>query len=422
MTLSELSSPESAFSTRLQHFKDACAEQCKLETRILELMKKIETAAVSTVRYAESELEKVRSGAAAVRAEMEETRRIYGISTVKSSDKPYIDRSSTSHPLNHPITQPLLPEGGSAAACPAGEVPESPLFSSSRCITPPLRSGSESPYYPPSDLKTHSDVSDAMTNTHGEDYGCHDEAIRMMAQRYIKVGQTRRSLEVEIEEGLEAEESMAIERIVKAKQSLKDMREWAAEMASILNQAGGGSIFKLPSLGSIAVEGKEMPSDMAAATSSPVPIVVAELASTDNPAEKRDNPTDPSSLLAPHNPVESFPDAVVESFRKYDQSLVHFFSNPCPAAIPTPSLFIEIGPHSGVDLTQVDDSQSCSSKLVEAFAENYWKWKGGDPVCGREIMKTHWFLMRSLSLLMGDREYFTKSRSNRRVQAMIDSL
>ena len=306
MTFSELSSPERAFSTRLQHFKDACAEQCKLETRILELMKKIETAAVSTVHCAESELEKVRSGAAAVRAEMEETRRVYGISTVKSSNKPYIDRSSTSHP----ITQPLLPEGELAASCTAGEVPESPLSSSFRCITPPLRSGSESPNYPPSDLKTHSDVSDEITNTHGEDEGCHDEAVRMMVQRYIKVGQTRRSLEVEIEEGLAAEESMAIERIVKAKQSLKDMMEWAAEMASILNQAGGGNIFKLPSLESIAVEGKWIPSEMVAATSSPDPIVVTERADADHPAEKGDKSKspfsiDPSSILAPHKPVES---------------------------------------------------------------------------------------------------------------------
>ena len=245
MTFSEQSLPEGVLSTRLQRFKDACAEQFQLETQILELMKKMETAAVSTVRYAESELEKVRDRAAAVRAEMEQTRLVYGISTIKSSEKSCLDRSSTSHPLDHPITQPLLPEGGLAASCPAGEVPESKLPSSSRCITSPPSSEyddcflPESPHYPPSSLKTHSDISDAVTHAHGEDEGCHDEAIRVMAQRYTKVSQERRSLEVEIEKELEAEESIATERIVNAKQSLKDIRERAAAMVRMLNQAGG---------------------------------------------------------------------------------------------------------------------------------------------------------------------------------------
>ena len=60
--------------------------------------------------------------------------------------------------------------------------------------------------------------------------------------------------------------------------------------------------------------------------------------------------------------------------------------------IPAPSLLIEIG----VDLTPADDSQFYSPKLVEAVAENYWKWEEDDPVYG--AMKTHWFLMRSLIL------------------------
>ena len=316
----------------------------------------METAAVSTVRYAESELEKVRNRAAAVRAEMEETRLAYGISTIKSSEKSCIDSSSMSHPLDHPIAQPLLPEGGLTASCPAEEVPVSPLSSSFECITPLLPSGPddcfllESPHYPPSDLKTHSDVSDEITNTHGGDEGCHDEAIRMMAQRYIKVSQARQSLEVEIEKELEAEEFMATERITDAEQSLKHVRERAAVMVGMLNQAGGGNSFKLPSLENIAVEGKEIPSEMVAATSSPVPIVVAELASADNPAEKGDKSTDPD----PHKLGESLQEAFAESFLKYDQSLVDFLSNPSPNTIPT--LLIEIGLHSGVDSTPADDS------------------------------------------------------------------
>ena len=424
MASSEQSLPENALSTHLQRFKGACAEQCKLKTQILELMQKMETAAVSTVRYAESELEKVRNRAVDVRAEMEETRLAYGISTTKSSEKSYLDSSSISHPLDHPIAQPLLPEGGLVASCPAEEVPESPLSSSFGCITPLLSSGPdgslllESPHYPPSDLKPHSDVSDEITNTHGEDEVCHDEAIRMMAQRYIKVSEARQSLEVEIERELETEESVATERIVSARQSLKDMRERATEIAGILNQA---NIFKLPSLENIAVEGKEIPSEMVAAVLSPVPIVVAELAGTDNPAGKGDDPADPSSFLAPQKPVESFPEALVESFRKYDQSLVNFFSDPSPNTIPAPSLFIKIGLHSGVGLTPADDSRTFSPKLVEPFVENYWKWKGGNPVCGREIMKTHWFLMRSLILPRNRNSAYGRSYI-KRVQAMIDSL
>ena len=397
MTFSEQSLPESALSTRFQHFKDACAEQSKLEAQIVELMKKMETAAVNTVRYAESELEKVRNRAAAVRAEMEQTRLAYGISTTKSSEKSCLDRSSTSHPLDHPIAQPLLPEGELATSCPAGEVPESMIPSSSRRITPLSPSEyddcflPESPHYPPSGLKTHSDVSDAITHAHGEDGGCHDETIRMMAQRYIKVSQERRSLEVEIEKELEAEESMATERITDAEQSLKDMRERAAAMVRMLNQAGGGNSFKLPSLENIAVEGEEMPSEMVAATSLPVPIVVAEPASADNPAEKGDKSTDPPSFLDAHKPVESLWDAFSESFTKYfDDSLDEFFSNP---SILVPSLLIEIGLHRGVDSTPADDSQFYSPKLVEAVAENYWKLDAVDPVYG--AMK---FLMRSLIL------------------------
>ena len=270
MTFSELSSRESAFSTRLQHFKDACAEQCKLEAQIQELMKQIETAAVNIVCSAESELEKVRDRAVAVRAEMEQTRLAYGISTTKSSKKSFLDSSSTSHPLDHPISQPLLPEGGLAAPCPAGEVPESKLPSSSRCIISPLPSDYddcfllESPHYPPSGFKTHSDVSDDITNTNGEDGGSHDEAIRMMAQGYIKVSRARQSLEVKIEKELEAEESMAMERIVNAKQSLKDVRGRAAEMAGVLNQA---NTLKSPPFDNIAVEGKGIPSEMVASAS-----------------------------------------------------------------------------------------------------------------------------------------------------------
>ena len=93
--------------------------------------------------------------------------------------------------------------------------------------------------------------------------------------------------------------------------------------------------------------------------------------------------------------------------------------------IPPPSLFIEIGLRSSGDSTPADDSQTISPKLVEAFAENYWKWKGGDPVCGRENMKAHWFLMRSLCLLRLSASWgaaFRRSPSNRRIQAMIDYL
>ena len=333
MIFSEQSLPESAFSTRLQRFKDACAQQSKLETQIVELMKKMETAAVSTVRYAESELEEVRDRAVAIRAEMEQTRLAYGISTIKSSDKSCLDHRSTSHPLEHPIAHPILPEGGLAASCPAGEVPEFKLPSSSMYITPPPLSEYddcfllESPHYPPSDLKTHSDISDAFTHTHGEDEGCHEEAIRMMAQRHIKVSQERRSLEVEIEKELEAEESMATERIVNAKQSLKDMRERAAAMVRMLNQAGGGNSFKLPSLENIAVEGKEIPSEMVAATSLPVPIVVAELASANNPAEKGDKSTDPSSFLDAHKLVDYPQGALSKSHRKHSQSLDEYLKS-----------------------------------------------------------------------------------------------
>ena len=333
MTFSEQSLPETALSTRLQHFKDACAEQSKLEAQIVELMKKMETAAVSTLRYAQSELEKVRDRAAAIRAEMEQTRLAYGIGTIKSSEKSCLDRRSTSHPLEHPIAQPILPEGGLAASCPAREAPEFKLPSSSMCTTPPPQSEyddcflPESPHYPPSDLKTHSDISDAITHTHGEDEGCHDEAIRMMAQRHIKVSQERRSLEVEIEKELEAEESIATERIVNAKQSLKDMRERADAMVRMLNQAGRGTSFKLPSLENIAVEGKEIPSEMVAATSSPVPIIVAELASADNPAEKGDKSTNPSSFLDAHILVESPQGAFSVSFRKHSQSLDEYLKS-----------------------------------------------------------------------------------------------
>ena len=411
MASSEQSLSESALSTHLQRFKGACAEQCKLKTQIQELMKKMETEAVSTVRYAEIELEKVRGRAAAVRAEMEQTRLAYGISTTKSFEKSCLDRSSTSHPLDHPIAQPLLPEGGLAASCPAGEVPESKLPSSSRCIISPLPSDYddcfllESPHYPPSGFKTHSDVSDDITHTNGEDGGSHDEAIRMMAQGYIKVSQARQSLEVKIEKELEAEEFMAMERIVNAKQSLKDVRGRAAEMAGVLNQA---NTLKSPPFDNIAVEGKGIPSEMVASASTPVPIVVAELESADNPAEKGDKSTGPASFLVIHEP-DSFLEALLESLRTYDQSLVDFFSDPSPNTTPAPSLLIELGFHRVPDLTPADDSQFCSPKLVEAVAENYWKWRVDNP----EIT-TQWLLMRSLIL---PRKWDSVYRNS-----MIDSL
>ena len=134
-----------------------------------------------------------------------------------------------------------------------------------------------------------------------------------------------------------------------------------------------------------------IPSEMVAATSSPVPIVVAEPASADNPAEKGDKSTDPSSFLDAHKPVEFLGDAFSESFTKYfDDSFDEFLSNP---SILAPSLLIEVGLHRGVDLTPADGSQLYSPKLVGAVAENYWKLERDDPEYG--AMK---FLMRSLIL------------------------
>jgi len=55
MTPSEQTLPESTLSTRLQHFKDACAQQRMLETQIQELIEKGETVTISKVCYAEVE-------------------------------------------------------------------------------------------------------------------------------------------------------------------------------------------------------------------------------------------------------------------------------------------------------------------------------------------------------------------------------
>ena len=56
----------------------------------------------------------------------------------------------------------------------------------------------------------------------------------------------RRWLEAEIEVELEAEGFEAMDRIEDAKNSLKYMRERAAEIVGVLNEAGRGNIFKVP--------------------------------------------------------------------------------------------------------------------------------------------------------------------------------
>jgi len=424
MTPSEQTLPESTLSTRLQHFKDACAQQRMLETRIQELIEKGETVAISKVRYAKSELERVRGRVAAGRAEMEEARLTCGISTIKSKEKQCIDPSLMNHPLNHPAIQPILPKGGSPALHPAGGVPESNLSSSFRHNTSSLLSGCDdwsplgSPLYQSSEFKIQGDISATITPTPGVDEECYEETLHLVVGRYTKICQARQSLEVEIEAGLEAEEFVATEQVVNAKESLKEMRERAGETIDTLNQAGGGNISKPPSLENIAVGGKERSSEVVTATSSPVPNVVAERASTNHPADEGAKSTNPLSFTTPHKPAESFPEDVVESFRKYDQSLVAFFSNSSLNTIPTPSLFIEFGLRRGISLTPADDSQKFSPKLMEAFAETYWKWKGGDPVCGREIMKTQWALMRSVFSLHRHRNLDTFSQ----IQTMINSL
>ena len=427
MAPSEQTLPESTLSTRLQHFKDACAQQRTLETRIQELIEKGETIAISKVRYAEGELERVRGRAAAVRAEMEEARLICGISTVKSEEKQCIDPSLMNHPLNHPTTQPILPKRASPAFRPAGGVPESNSPSSSRRNSSSLLSGCDdwfplgTPLYPSGGLEIQSDISATITPTPGVDEEFYNEFLRLVVRRYTEICHARRSLEVEIEAGLEAEELVAVERVVNAMESLKEVREQAGEMIDTLNQAGGGNISKPPSLENVAVGGKERSSEVVTATSSPVPNVVAERANTNHPADEGAKSTNPLSFIAPHKPAESFPEDVIESFRKYDRSLVTFFSNLSPNTIPTHSLFIEFGLRRGISVTPADNSQTFSSKLVEAFAETYWKWKGGDPVCGREIMKTQWVLMRSiLSLKKSPCPGRTGAMSQ--IQTVIDSL
>ena len=105
------------------------------------------------------------------------------------------------------------------------------------------------------------DIRMTRTNLHNhnnprEDEWCHDEALCLMAQRYIKVCQARRSLEIEIKKGLEPAEFKSMKHIINAKRLAEGYEE---AIVGTLNQAGWRNIFKLPSPKDIAMEGKERP-------------------------------------------------------------------------------------------------------------------------------------------------------------------
>jgi hypothetical protein len=432
MTSSEQPLQTSTLTIRLQRFKGACTEQRGLEIRIQKLIEKRATMAVSKFHHAKREVKRVKDKARAIRAEMEQMRLTCGIEPMKNEENLPTDPILMNHLDRLPVPA-SFPDGGSAPSLLGGKVTQPNSFTSLQVVLSPVLSGPDdflligSPLNSSSPLNIHNDDSITTTPAIEEDEECHDEVINLMVQHYIEVCQLCRALEAGIEEELEAEELQAMERADYAKNALKYMGEQAIEMVGMLNGAGGGSSFKVPPPGISTMDDKERPSEVVAPGSPPTPIAfIEERGGTYHPADERVESTDPMSSSAPRRSEGPVPDAIVESFRKYDQSLTEFFSNPSLYTIPPSSLFTAVGPHTSASATQSDDSQTQthSPEMVEAFAGTYWKWKGGDPVCGREIMRTHWLLIRSLVLLRkkGSWDTFDRSPSGRQIQAIIDSL
>jgi hypothetical protein len=307
MTSSEQSLHASILTTRLQRFKGACTEQRALEIRIQKLMEKRATVVVSKFDHAKREAKRVKEKAKAIRAEMEEMRLTCGIEPMENEENLPTGPRLMDHLDRLPVPYAsLFPDGGSAPSLLGGKVTESNLFTPMQAVVPPALLGPDdfllvgSPLDSSSPLDNHNDNSITTTPAVEEDEECHDEVINLMVQHYIEVCQVRRALEVEIEEKLEAEELQAMERTDRAKNTLKNMGERGVEMVGMLNEAGGGNIFKVPSPGVGAIDDKERPSEVVASGSLPTPVAfMEERGGTGHPADERVESTDPMSSSIP---------------------------------------------------------------------------------------------------------------------------
>jgi hypothetical protein len=244
--------------TRLQRFKDVCLEKRVLKGHIEKLMEKREALAVREFERAENELERIKANAAAVRAQMEESR----LADVGDRMK---NEEATNSTFNGPLNTALLSqtgdlEGGAPSLhgtlAVKGSIRTSISFKSAE--SPILLPSSHvcsivgSPGGSPFKLDRRRD-SDTPTIPIAEEDGqrC-EELLESEAQRYADLCEERRKLEMVIEEELAEEEKMASVRVELALSALQAVREKIVEVKAGLKRATGGTtVVEIPPVVSV---------------------------------------------------------------------------------------------------------------------------------------------------------------------------
>jgi len=239
---------------RLERFKDVCLEKRALKARIEKLIATRESLAVREVEQAESELERIKTKAVAIRSQMEESRLADVGDMVKSEE-------AFNPTLNRPLNPSRLSKtvdlgGGSPSLLDTSVVKDSTRNSTSfkSAESPVLSSSSDecsvvgSPDRTSFKLNRRSEGGTTSIPVVEDDGQRCDEHLVLEAQRYAELCEERRLLEAEIERELHDEEQMALMRVESAHSSLQEVRGKIVDIVHGLKRASGGdTVVAVPS-------------------------------------------------------------------------------------------------------------------------------------------------------------------------------
>jgi len=222
--------------TQVERFEDYCLKKRRLEGDIESVLARMDKDAVEAVEHAECELENTKRECAEIEARVERARQ----GDFDRADK-FLEsgRQSPLYAMNESI-QPRADIEPSPATSPS--IPASMPTSTADSDDFSVVSNPQKEALDPSCEKR------SILNPagHSEDYSS-DDFLTLLVQRYIDTCYERRTIQEEVENRLERQERLAVEKLTCAKIALEATRQKAVEIVAALNEASGGdSMVNLP--------------------------------------------------------------------------------------------------------------------------------------------------------------------------------
>lgn len=234
----------SGLPVSLQRFKDVCLEKRALKGRIEKLIETREALAVRELEHAESEFERIKAKAEAIRSQMAESRLASMADMGKSEDAMNYTSNGSLHPVR--LSKTAGPEGGSASLLDTSVVKASTRNSISfKSAESPVSSPSSDECSVAGSLgrtsfRLNRQSDDGTTTPFAEEdgHGC-DARLALEAQRYAELCEERQALETAIKKELDEEEQEASQRVKAAQLSLREVRGKIVDIVAGLKKAGG---------------------------------------------------------------------------------------------------------------------------------------------------------------------------------------